>query len=151
MGIEDNINGAGGLQATMCHAATVGREGAMPDCRLELVRTTAIPPPPAGEANEISDTIIIVIGSAAAAVAIIACAIALVLRRRRGLAKESESESQIVTGLPKSGESKDAVSDTASTATPEVATSEVQTDISGDVSEVASLASSREGTEAYGT
>jgi len=146
--LEDDINGLGSLQAAMCHAATVGREGARPDCRLELVRTTAIPPP-VSDQSKLGSTVIMTVVSAAAVATIMVCAAALVLWRRRRRAKMQQSDSQVVTAKPKAGQSKDTVSDTASTATPEVASSEVQTDISGDISEVASLASSREGTETH--
>jgi hypothetical protein len=129
----------GVLAQALCAVATVGQYPT-PKCDAELLHVTHAASPVA--AKQAGNHALVIGLSVAGSVLVLGAVVAGVMVYRRRQASSAKRAAPLGTpeapGLAKDAKDDDA--DTASTGTPKVS-SEVQTDVSGDISEVGSLAS----------
>lgn len=140
----------GALAQALCAVATVGQDPT-PKCEAELLQVTHASSPVEDHAQQVDNSALVIGLSVAGSVLVLGAVVAGVMVYRRKQAstaassgKPDESLETLEAPSVVVKDTKDDDADTASTGTPKVS-SEVQTDVSGDISEVGSLAS-REGT-----
>jgi hypothetical protein len=129
----------GVLAQALCAVATVGQYP-IPKCDAELLQVTHAESP---DAAQQPDNSAVIIGLSVAGSVLTLAAVAagvMVYRRRQASSAKRDAPLETLEAPDFVKDAKDDDADTASTGTPKVS-SEVQTDVSGDISEVGSFAS----------